>query len=64
MTYRLDRAAYLTEAHADLFDDSRDSKLPVWAQWKLRDLRRLLLEEADNHSMSLAEIGRLMEGEK
>ncbi|USH45904.1 hypothetical protein SEA_VIEENROSE_69 [Streptomyces phage VieEnRose] len=62
MTWEPNRAAYYREREADLFDEERDARLPVWAQHKLARLRKLLQEEAASHGLTLVELARL-EGE-
>lgn len=46
------REEWLKEQYPAIFDTMREAKLPVWAQFKLADLRELLLTEAaDNDGL-------------
>ncbi|QDP44270.1 hypothetical protein KGG70_gp14 [Streptomyces phage Celia] len=59
MTWEPGRAEFYQTREADLFDNERDAKLPVWAQIKLAKLRSLLLEEARSHSLTIVELERV-----
>lgn len=53
------RAEWLRENYPAFFDTSREGKLPVWAQFKLADLRDLLMVEAADNDGLRADIEHL-----
>ncbi|MEV5330830.1 hypothetical protein [Streptomyces werraensis] len=55
------REEWLKEQYPALFDTTREAKLPVWAQFKLDDLRELLLAEAADNDGLRADIERQSE---
>ncbi|WP_031513650.1 hypothetical protein [Streptomyces sp. NRRL F-5123] len=52
----------LKRTYPKLFENEREAKLAAWAQFKLADLRDLLMSEAREKDMLREEIQRLTGG--